>query len=83
MQGFIQRIWSAYELDKIILVRKGVFMVRFMHMQDKSTVEKKGLYYFDSKIFLVKGWNLEMDLHNTSIKSLPLWVQLPDLDVKY
>jgi len=25
MQGFIQRIWSAYELDKIIQEQKGVF----------------------------------------------------------
>ncbi|KAJ8432712.1 hypothetical protein Cgig2_009770 [Carnegiea gigantea] len=83
MQGFIQRIWSAYGLDKIIQVRKWVFLVRFMHMQDKLTVEKKGLYYFDSKPFLFKGWNPEMDLHTESIKSFPLWVQLPDLDVKY
>ena len=58
-------------------------MVRFMHMNDKLTVEKKGLYYFESKPFLVKGWNPEMDLCIEPVKSLPLWVQLPNLDVKY
>ena len=83
VQGFIQRIWSAYELNKIIQVRKGVFLVIFMHMQDKLTVEKKGLCYFDSKPFLVKDWSPEMDLHTEYIKSLPLCVQLPDLDIKY
>ena len=74
MQGFIKRIWSAYELDKIIQVRKGVFLVCFVRMQDKTTVEKKGMSYFDSKPFLVKGWNLEMELFIESIKSLPLWI---------
>ena len=43
-------------------------------------MEKKGLYY--SKPFLVKGWNSEMDLLTESIKSLPLCVQLPNLDIK-
>jgi len=33
--------------------------------------------------FWSRVWNPEMDLHTESIKSLPLWVQLPDLDVKY
>jgi len=47
------------------------------------SVEKKGMYYFDSKTFLVKGWNPKMELHTESIKSLPLWIQLPDLDIKY
>ncbi|KAJ8444524.1 hypothetical protein Cgig2_028339 [Carnegiea gigantea] len=28
MQGFLKRIWTAYELDKIIHVRKGVFLIR-------------------------------------------------------
>ena len=83
MQGFIRRIWSAYELNTIIQVRNGVFLVRFVHLQDKMTVETRGLYYFDSKPFLVKGWNLKMELHTESIKSLPLWVQLPDFDIKY
>ena len=41
------------------------------------------MYYFNSKPFLVKGWNPEIDMHTEAIKSLPLWAQLPDLDVKY
>ncbi|KAJ8419566.1 LOW QUALITY PROTEIN: hypothetical protein Cgig2_004597 [Carnegiea gigantea] len=29
------------------------------------------------------GWNPEMDLNTDKIKSLPLWVQFPNLDIKY
>jgi len=50
---------------------------------DKQMVERRGVYYSDSKPFLLKGWNPEMDMHTEEIKSLPLWVQFPDLDVKY
>ncbi|KAJ8437793.1 hypothetical protein Cgig2_013712 [Carnegiea gigantea] len=56
---------------------------RFIQLQDKLEVEKNGLYYFDRKPFLVKGWNQEMDLHTEAIKSLPLWIQSPNLDIKY
>ncbi|KAJ8427211.1 hypothetical protein Cgig2_015423 [Carnegiea gigantea] len=83
MKGFINRIWTKFEIDKILLVKKGLFLVRFAQLQDKIAVENKGIYYFDKKPFLVKGWDQEMDLHTESIKSLPLWVQFSDLDIKY
>ncbi|KAJ8421994.1 hypothetical protein Cgig2_007980 [Carnegiea gigantea] len=66
---YAKRIWLADELDKTIQVRKGVFLVRFVHLQDKMTVEKRGLFCFDSKPFLVNGWNPKMELHTESIKS--------------
>ena len=81
--GYINRIWKAFELDKIIQVRKGIFLVRFHHNHEKLDVEKRGIYYFDSKPFIVKGWNPKMDLHTEAIKSLPIWIQLPELDLKY
>ena len=42
-----------------------------------------GFYFFDSKPMMVKGWNPNMDIQTESIRSLPLWVQLPSLDIKY
>ena len=49
MKGFFKCIWAAYAIDKILFVRKGVFMVRFVHLHDKLAVEKRGFYFFDSK----------------------------------
>mgnify|MGYP001070461423 CR=1 FL=1 len=83
MKGFFNRIWGNFAIDRIIYVRKGVFLVRFSHQEDKIQVEKRGFYFFDSKPMLVKGWNPNMDLHSESIRSLPLWIQLPSLDIKY
>ncbi|KAJ8427301.1 hypothetical protein Cgig2_002213 [Carnegiea gigantea] len=33
--GFVKRIWAAYEIDEIIQVRRGVFMIRLVNIQDK------------------------------------------------
>ncbi|KAJ8419375.1 hypothetical protein Cgig2_022175 [Carnegiea gigantea] len=52
MKGFFNRIWANYAIDKILYVRKGVFLVRFVHLQDKNAVEKRGCYFFDSKPML-------------------------------
>jgi len=38
-------------------------------MRGKLAVEKHGIYLFDAKPFLIKGWNPEMDLHSQAIKS--------------
>jgi len=32
---------------------------------------------------MVKGWNPNMDLCTKSLESLPIWIRLPDLDLKY
>ena len=53
VEGFIKRIWKAFEIDKIYLVKKGVFLVRFKHLSDQSIVVQKGVYFFDNKPFLV------------------------------
>ena len=31
----------------------------------------------------MKGWNPNMDLCTETIESLPIWIQLPDFDLKY
>jgi len=74
MKGFLKRVWVNYAIDRILYVRKGVFMVRFAQLQDKISVEKCGIYFFDSKPMLVKGWNPTMDLQTETIHSLPIWI---------
>ena len=74
---------ASYEIDKIMQVQKVLFLVPFEHLQDEQEVVKRGIYYFDAKLFLVKVWNLEMDLKTEDIKTLPVWIQFQDLDVKF
>ncbi|KAJ8435084.1 hypothetical protein Cgig2_033624 [Carnegiea gigantea] len=83
IQAFIKRIWAQYEIEQILLVRNGIFLVRFKNIQDKQTVEKGGFYFFDNKLFVVKRWNANLDMNNENLHSLPLWIRLPNLELKY
>ncbi|KAJ8420666.1 hypothetical protein Cgig2_003372 [Carnegiea gigantea] len=82
MEGFFKRIWKAFEIDRILLVKRGMFLVQFTNLHDKQVVEKRGMYFFDNKPLLVKGWNAAMDLQTDSITSLPIWVHFPNLDLR-
>jgi len=83
IKSFIKKLWAQYEIDQIIQVRKGLFLVRFVHLNDKISAEKRGFHFFGNKPFVVKGWNADLELNIEHMKSLPLWVRLPNLELKY
>lgn len=83
IKGYMHRIWQNFEIDKIVLVRKGIFLVRFKKLEDKIVVESKGLYFFDRKPFVVQGWNEELKIQTDTIMKIPLWIQFPELELKY
>ena len=83
IDGFIRRIWIGCEIDKVLLIKKGLYLVTFIGHQDAMLVAQKGVYHFDKKPFIVKAWNLEMDINIDTITSLPIWIQVPELDIKY
>lgn len=38
MEGFIRRIWKKYNVDKVALIIKGIYIVRFMSMDNRDKV---------------------------------------------
>ncbi|XP_056689967.1 uncharacterized protein [Spinacia oleracea] len=81
MEGFIRRIWKKYNVDKVVLVKKGIYLVRFftMDMRDQVIV---GHHFFDNEPMIVKPWNVEMDMEKEELKYVPIWIQLR-LNFKY
>ncbi|XP_060183185.1 uncharacterized protein LOC132613154 [Lycium barbarum] len=83
MQGFIQRIWAKHGINKIAMLKNGVIIVRFDTEMGKNDVIQAGIYHFDSKPFIVKAWNSDMDFSREELRTVPIWVKLPGLDFKY
>ncbi|XP_056697530.1 uncharacterized protein [Spinacia oleracea] len=81
MEGFIRRIWKHLNVDKVIMVKRGVFIVRFLTMDSRDKV-LNGHYFFDSKPLIMKPWDSDMDMDKEEVKSVPIWVQLK-LGFKY
>ena len=67
----------------MLLFKKGLYLVRFNELKDAMVVAQKGVFHFDQKPFIVKAWNPDMEMGIDTITSLPIWIQLHELDIKY
>ncbi|XP_048489821.1 uncharacterized protein LOC125491779 [Beta vulgaris subsp. vulgaris] len=81
MEGFFRRIWKSFNVDKVALIKRGVFLVRFNAMDSRDSV-LNGHYFFDKKPLIMKPWSPDIDFVKEDIKTLPIWVQLR-LPLKY
>ena len=70
----MKSIWNGYAINKVLLVKKGIYIVRFEDYQDALTVIQKGFYLFDQKPFIVKPWTPEMEINIDAIASLPICI---------
>ncbi|KAL9224945.1 hypothetical protein vseg_000921 [Gypsophila vaccaria] len=83
IEGFIRRIWTRYNIDKISFLPNGIFLVRFRTLDMKEQVLKAGHFLFDDKPLIVKPWAKNMELHKTAVQVVPVWVQLHGLPIKF
>ncbi|XP_060178153.1 uncharacterized protein LOC132608098 [Lycium barbarum] len=65
------------------MLKNGVVLVRFDTAIGKNDVLQAGIYHFDSKPFIVKAWNSDMDFSREELYTVPIWIKLPGLDFKY
>jgi len=78
MNEFVRRIYNTLDINKVAMVKEGLYIVKFGTIQDVVTMVQKGAYYFDNKPFIVNAWNPEMAINTTQIETLPIWAQLLD-----
>ncbi|XP_048501503.1 uncharacterized protein LOC125497846 [Beta vulgaris subsp. vulgaris] len=81
MEGFFHRIWKNLKVDKVAMIHKGVFIVRFSTMENRDKV-LSGHFFFDNKPLILKPWVADMDFMKEDLRSVPVWIQLK-LNIKY
>ena len=81
MEGFVHRIWRNLKVDKVAMIHKGVFIVRFTSMENRDKA-LTGHFFFDNKPLILKPWVADMDFMKEDLKSVPVWIQLK-LNLKY
>lgn len=82
MNGYLHRIWKEYEIDKILQVQRGVFLVRFGAATNREIVIQRGTPTFDRKLVVATPWPEDMEL-KTDIHQIFVWVQFPSLPLKF
>ncbi|XP_074266553.1 uncharacterized protein LOC141589828 [Silene latifolia] len=83
VSGYLKRIWKDYDVDKISFMPNGIFIVRFKAVEKMKEVVKTGHFMFDNKPVIINEWSPEVDLIKTSVQTVPIWVKLTGLDLKF
>ncbi|KAL2938255.1 LINE-1 retrotransposable element ORF2 protein [Bienertia sinuspersici] len=81
--GYCHRIWGKKGLDKVLLVGKGLYLVRFNSVEQREQIWNDEPKFFDSKPVIMKKWDPDMELHKETIKTVPIWIRFPKLELKY
>ena len=82
MEGFCRRMWKE-KIDKIGSPSYGVFMIRFHTVEDRDGILQGGYLFFNNQRVVMKPWHPDMDIRKNDIRSVPIWIQLDNLDLKY
>ncbi|KAL9227835.1 hypothetical protein vseg_003481 [Gypsophila vaccaria] len=83
IEGLIRRIWTRFNIDKLSFLPNGIFLVCFKSLEMKEQVLQAGHYLFDNKPMIVNPWSEELKLHKPEVKSVPVWIQLHGLPIKF
>ncbi|XP_074299511.1 uncharacterized protein LOC141630628 [Silene latifolia] len=75
--------FTEAEVDKISFLSNGVFLVRFKSMAARTAVLKLGHFLFDNKPLIFKPWTPEIELVKHAVQSVPVWVKLHKLPLKF
>lgn len=74
MEGYIRRIWRSNEVDNVVVLKKGVFIVRFLTMEQRYKILEGNFDFFDGKPLIVKVWDPEMNIMKEDFNVLPTWI---------
>ncbi|KAL2934330.1 hypothetical protein RDABS01_017449 [Bienertia sinuspersici] len=82
MEGFLRRIWKNFDIDKVVTIKKGMFLIRFGCIEERDRVLSMECPFFDSKPMILKPWTEDMDLTKEDVKTVPIWIQV-SVDFRY
>lgn len=53
----MRKTWKNMMVDKVAIVEKGIFIVRFHIMENRDKVVNGGYPFFDGKPVMIKAWH--------------------------
>ncbi|VFQ84960.1 unnamed protein product [Cuscuta campestris] len=83
IKGFLHRIWKSYDIDDISFLKESQFIVRLKRVEDRNEIIKRKYYFMDNKPVYVQEWYPGCKVNIMERKDIPIWVQFPDLEMKY
>ncbi|XP_030479211.1 uncharacterized protein LOC115696450 [Cannabis sativa] len=82
IDGFIRRFWKG-EVDRVGMITYGVFLVRFNSVQTRDRILNDGYVFFNKRLVIMKAWDPDTNFRKEDITSIPILIQVKDLELKY
>ncbi|XP_058769354.1 uncharacterized protein LOC131643216 [Vicia villosa] len=79
VKQFMGRAWNHIQLPNIFYNEEGFFILKFRSIEDKDLILMKGPYTIHNVPMILRDWSPDFNFKRDSIRTLPLWVKLPQL----
>ncbi|XP_058774908.1 uncharacterized protein LOC131649171 [Vicia villosa] len=79
LKNFMTRSWNFVPLPDMYYNEEGYFILRFNSFSDRDDVLMKGPYTIRNMPVLIREWNPDFKLKEDFLRTLPLWIKLPQL----
>ncbi|PHU07078.1 hypothetical protein BC332_23567 [Capsicum chinense] len=80
---FVGTNWNFAAKPHIHYHNDSYFMVLFNSFKDKEEVLYSGPYRINSKPIIVRTWNPDFNFGEEVLRTIPLWIRLPNLPINY
>ncbi|XP_058783376.1 uncharacterized protein LOC131658056 [Vicia villosa] len=79
VKNFMSKNWYFVQLPDMYYHEEGYFILRFNSFKDRDDVLMKGPYSIRNMPLLIREWRPEFNLQTDLLRTLPIWVKLPNL----
>ncbi|XP_058776305.1 uncharacterized protein LOC131650615 [Vicia villosa] len=79
LKNYMTKTWNFVQLPDMYYNDEGYFILRFRSFSDRDDVLMKGPYTYRNMPVLIREWMLEFRLKDDFLRTLPIWIKLPQL----
>ncbi|GJW15971.1 zinc knuckle CX2CX4HX4C containing protein [Tanacetum coccineum] len=72
----LRKMWSKYGLGRMFVNANSVYFFKFRQEEGVKFVMGNGPWMVNNKPLYVQKWRIDLNLHKSEPKSLPVWVKL-------
>ena len=83
MDGYARRMWGFNNVDKVIPVKYGVFLIRFLNKEARDRALEMTNLLLDSFPIFIRQWEEGINLEAWTFDKVPIWVRTYELPLKY
>ncbi|CAK8569173.1 unnamed protein product [Lathyrus sativus] len=81
VKNFMTRSWNFVQLSDMYFNDEGYFILRFKSFTDRDEVLLRGPYMLRNIPLLIREWKLDFKIKDELLRTLPIWVKLPQLPI--